>query len=74
MRLGGMGNNLSLLRLLTKKLKNSCQDNLRVWNSKKFGHARNSLRKKMEDFKAAEEGGWYRSQPARIQALSDEIL
>ena len=28
----------------------------------------------MADFKVAKEGGWYRSQLARIQALRDEIL
>ena len=43
-------------------------------NREKFGHVQYSLRKKMADFKAAKEGGWYRSQLARIQALKDEIL
>ena len=56
------------------KKKISCQDNLRVWNREKFGHVQYSLRKKMTNFKVAKEGGWYRSQPARIQALRDEIL
>ncbi|XP_075633494.1 uncharacterized protein LOC142605953 [Castanea sativa] len=41
----------------------TCQDNLKEWNKKTFGHVRNSLTKKMKELKVAEENGSYKTNP-----------
>ena len=51
----------------------ACQSNLRVWNKKIFGHVRNFLKYKLASLKSEEENGGYRNNPARIQALRDDI-
>ena len=38
----------------------ACQDNLREWNRKSFGHVRNLLQKKLADLKTMEESYGYK--------------
>lgn len=51
----------------------TCQDNLREWSQKSFGHVRNLLQKKLADLKTMEESYGYRQNPIRLQALREEI-
>ena len=51
----------------------ACQDNLREWNRKSFGHVRNLLQKKLANLKTMEESYGYRQNPTRLQALREEI-
>ena len=51
----------------------ACQDNLREWNRKSFGHVRNLLQRKLADLKPLEESDGYRRQPTQLQALRVEI-
>ena len=51
----------------------TCQDNLKVWNRKSFGHLCNLLQRKLEDLKIMEESDGYRHNPTWLQALSEEI-
>ena len=51
----------------------SVQDNLKAWNRQAFGHVRNSLTKKLKEFKIMEELGGYVSDPTRVHVLHSEI-
>ena len=51
----------------------ACQDNLREWNRKSFGHVRNLLQRKLADLKSLEESDGYRQQSIWLQALRMEI-
>ena len=51
----------------------TCQDNLKVWNRKSFGHLCNLLQRKLEDLKIMEESDGYMHNPTWLQALSEEI-
>ena len=51
----------------------ACQDNLREWNRKSFGHVRNLLQRKLAYLKSLEESNGYRQQPIRLQAFRVEI-
>lgn len=44
----------------------ACQDNLREWNRKSFGHVRNLLQKKLADLKTMEESYGYKQNPTRL--------
>lgn len=51
----------------------ACQDNLKVWNKKTFGHVWNSLTKKLRELKDAEEEGSYRINLEKIYKLRGDI-
>ena len=63
---------LSPLRMVPIKL-TTCQDNLLRWNREIFGHVRLTLAKKLKELTKAEEADLYRSNPAHIYQLWDEI-
>ena len=63
---------LSPLRMVPIKL-TTCQDNLLRWNREVFGHVRLTLARKLKELTKAEEADLYRSNPAHIYQLRDEI-
>ena len=63
---------LAPLRMVPIKL-TTCQDNLLRWNREVFGHVRLTLAKKLKELTKAEEADLYRSNPAHIYQLRDEI-